>query len=100
MTHAAMETGQALAMNPEQKGMAQVVTRIAPVEAAGVPRKKLTLAEVRARLDGKTGKRYWKNLDELAETPEFQELMHEEFHEGDGRELRVSWPGWLHQAAG
>jgi hypothetical protein len=40
---------------------AQVVTAIAPA--------KLTLAEVRAKLDGKTGKRFWKNLDELAETP-------------------------------
>ena len=39
----------------------------------------MTLAEVRARLDGKTGRRFWKNLDELAETPEFQELMQEEF---------------------
>jgi molybdopterin-containing oxidoreductase family iron-sulfur binding subunit len=34
---------------------------------------------VRAKLDGKTGKRYWKNLDELSNTPEFQELMQEEF---------------------
>ncbi len=50
---------------------AQVVTQIAPA--------KLTLAEVRARLDGKTGKRFWKNLDELADTPAFQELMQEEF---------------------
>jgi hypothetical protein len=46
---------------------AQVVTSIAPA--------KLTLAEVRARLEGKRGKRYWKSLDELADTPEFQELM-------------------------
>jgi molybdopterin-containing oxidoreductase family iron-sulfur binding subunit len=40
---------------------------------------KLSLAEVRARLDGKTGRRFWKNLDELAATPEFHELMQEEF---------------------
>ncbi len=39
----------------------------------------MTLAEVRAKLDGKTGKRFWKNLDELADTPAFQELMQEEF---------------------
>ncbi len=48
-----------------------VVTQIAPA--------KLTLAEVRAKLDGKTGKRFWKSLDELADTPEFHELMREEF---------------------
>ena len=40
---------------------------------------KLTLAQVQAKLDGKTGKRFWKNLDELAETPAFHELMAEEF---------------------
>ncbi len=50
---------------------AQVVTQIAPA--------KMTLAEVRAKLDGKTGRRFWKNLDELAETSAFQELMQEEF---------------------
>ncbi|QNI37098.1 TAT-variant-translocated molybdopterin oxidoreductase [Edaphobacter albus] len=53
---------------------AQVVTSIAPAKP-----KKMTLAEVRSKLDGKTGRRFWKNLDELAETPEFQELMQEEF---------------------
>src|SRR5580693_6142504 len=53
----------------------QVVTSIAPA-ASG---KKMTLAEVRAKLDGKSGKRYWKSLDELADTPAFQELMQEEF---------------------
>ncbi|MDE1178684.1 MAG: TAT-variant-translocated molybdopterin oxidoreductase [Edaphobacter sp.] len=39
----------------------------------------MTLAEVQARLDGKTGRRFWKNLDELAATPEFHDLMQEEF---------------------
>jgi molybdopterin-containing oxidoreductase family iron-sulfur binding subunit len=57
-------------MDMQQK-KAQVVTAISPA--------KMTLAEVRARLDGKTGRRYWKNLDELADTPAFQELMQEEF---------------------
>lgn len=50
---------------------AQVVTAIAPA--------KLTLATVREKLAGKSGRRFWKNLDELAETPEFVELMQEEF---------------------
>jgi len=51
--------------------MAQVVNEIKPA--------KLTLAEVRSKLEGKSGKRFWKNLDELADTPAFQELMQEEF---------------------
>ncbi len=50
---------------------ATVVTRIAPA--------KMTLDQVRNKLDGRTGRRFWKNLDELAETPEFHELMQEEF---------------------
>ena len=48
-----------------------VVTRIAPA--------KLTLAEVQAKLEGKTGRRFWKDLDSLAETESFQNLMAEEF---------------------
>ncbi len=68
---------------------AQVVTRIAsaqsgnsaasqlPPSSSAAP--KLTLAEVRARLQGKSGKRFWKSLDELADTPAFQDLMQEEF---------------------
>jgi MoCo/4Fe-4S cofactor protein with predicted Tat translocation signal len=55
---------------------AVVVTQIAPA--------KLTLAEVRAKLDGQTGRRFWKNLDELADKPEFQELMREEFPRQSG----------------
>ena len=50
---------------------AMVVNRIAPA--------RMSLQQVRAKLDGKTGRRFWKNLDELAETPEFHELMQEEF---------------------
>ena len=53
---------------------AQVVTSISPAAPA-----KMTLAEVQAKLDGKTGKRFWKSLDELADTPAFHELMREEF---------------------
>jgi MoCo/4Fe-4S cofactor protein with predicted Tat translocation signal len=34
---------------------------------------------VQAKLAGKSGKRYWKHLDELADTPEFAELVREEF---------------------
>ncbi len=59
---------------PEQQtpaAGATVVMRIAPA--------KMTLDQVRGKLDGKTGRRFWKNLDELAETPEFHELMQEEF---------------------
>ena len=42
-------------------------------------KRRLTLAEVRAKLDGKSGKRFWKNLDELAEAPGFHEMLEREF---------------------
>jgi len=44
------------------------------------PRKKLDLAAVRALLNGKAnGREYWRSLEELAETPEFEDLLHREF---------------------
>jgi molybdopterin-containing oxidoreductase family iron-sulfur binding subunit len=39
----------------------------------------LDLAAVRAKLQSKTGKQYWRSLEELAEDPEFEELLHREF---------------------
>src|SRR6201994_1058399 len=70
-------TGQDAAMEVKaEPTQPQVVTSIAPA--------KMTLAEVRAKLEGQTGKRYWKNLDELADTPQFQELMQEEFPRQSG----------------
>ena len=51
-----------------------MVTSIAPAAAP-----KLTLDAVREKLAGQSGRRYWKNLDELAATPEFNDLMQEEF---------------------
>ena len=44
------------------------------------PSKKLDLAAVRALLSGKrNGREYWRNLEDLAATPEFQELIEREF---------------------
>jgi molybdopterin-containing oxidoreductase family iron-sulfur binding subunit len=42
-------------------------------------RKKLDLAEARARLDGARGRDYWRSLDDLAGSPEFEEMLHREF---------------------
>ncbi|MGH9381189.1 MAG: TAT-variant-translocated molybdopterin oxidoreductase, partial [Thermoanaerobaculia bacterium] len=39
----------------------------------------IDLATVRARLAGKQGPEYWRSLEELAGTPEFEELLHREF---------------------
>jgi MoCo/4Fe-4S cofactor protein with predicted Tat translocation signal len=39
----------------------------------------MDLAAVRAKLQSKTGKQYWRTLEELAGDPEFTELLHREF---------------------
>jgi molybdopterin-containing oxidoreductase family iron-sulfur binding subunit len=75
-------------VNGREMASPQVVTRIEQAGAVetqipfGDDKQKsarLTLDQVRAKLDGKSGKRYWKSLDELADTVEFQELMQQEF---------------------
>jgi len=62
-----------------EETMAETKVQAQPVVITQIAPAKLTLAEVRAKLDGQTGRRFWKNLDELADKPEFQELMREEF---------------------
>jgi molybdopterin-containing oxidoreductase family iron-sulfur binding subunit len=42
----------------------------------------LDLATIRERLSDKDGQDYWRSLNELADTEEFQEYMHREFPEG------------------
>ncbi|HWE85732.1 MAG TPA: TAT-variant-translocated molybdopterin oxidoreductase [Terracidiphilus sp.] len=41
--------------------------------------KGLTLVQVRQKLKGVKGKRYWRSIDELAGTPEFEEALEREF---------------------
>ncbi|RPI94814.1 MAG: twin-arginine translocation signal domain-containing protein, partial [Chloroflexi bacterium] len=42
-------------------------------------RKRLDLEEMRQELVGKTGKSYWRSLDELAKSDDFEELVRQEF---------------------
>ena len=44
-----------------------------------VKERTLNLAAVRAKLQAKSGKQYWRTLDELADDPHFDELLHREF---------------------
>ena len=68
-----IRTGQDETMAEMKKEQTQ------PVVVTEIAKAKMTLAQVREKLDGQKGRRFWKNLDELAETPEFHELMREEF---------------------
>src|SRR5271156_2822679 len=49
------------------------------VEDATVHEHTLYLAAVRAKLREKSGKQYWRTLEELAGDPHFEELLHREF---------------------
>ena len=46
-----------------------------------VTRKQLDMDELRARLAQGGGRDYWRSLEELAETEEFEEMLHREFPE-------------------
>ncbi|HEX3738465.1 MAG TPA: TAT-variant-translocated molybdopterin oxidoreductase [Terriglobales bacterium] len=46
------------------------------------PSKKLDLVQVRSDLEKKNGPEFWRNLEELAGSPEFREMMHREFPKG------------------
>ncbi len=46
------------------------------------PHDAINWAEIRRRLAERQGPEYWRSLDELADTPEFQELLHREFPDG------------------
>ncbi len=41
--------------------------------------KPLDLAQIRTRLESQKGQSYWRSLEELAETPEFEEFLSKEF---------------------
>ena len=39
----------------------------------------MNLADIRSRLDGLEGRKYWRSLEELADTPDFREYVQREF---------------------
>jgi molybdopterin-containing oxidoreductase family iron-sulfur binding subunit len=53
-------------------------TEVVPFQRAGAE-KPMTLVQVRRQLQGVKGKRYWRSVDELAETAEFQAAVEREF---------------------
>jgi len=67
-SRAASDTQSTWALAPE--GGSSAAT------AASVP---MTLVQIRERLKGVRGKKYWRSVDELANTPEFQAAVEKEF---------------------
>ncbi len=56
--------------------------RVLPVEPrpAAPTKERLEVEDVRRRLSQQSGRTYWRSLEELADTEEFQELAEREFH--------------------
>src|SRR5271156_5755459 len=52
-----------------------------PMSETKGKKQELTLEAARAKLAGQTGKTYWRSVDELADTPEFREMVAREFPE-------------------
>src|SRR3989454_8244925 len=60
------------------------------------PRKKIDRADVERQLKETKGPEYWRSLEELAGSPEFQEMLHREFPKGASEWLdSVSRRGFL-----
>jgi MoCo/4Fe-4S cofactor protein with predicted Tat translocation signal len=77
MTDGMSEDHNYFAMHPSGGDAQKAQEEDAPELTAS--ERPLDLAAVRARLQSKTGKQYWRTLDELSEDPHFEELLHREF---------------------
>src|SRR5262245_18312880 len=55
----------------------------------------IEIAALRSKLDGKQGPQYWRSLEELAQTEEFQDYLHREFPEQASELDSVSRRGFL-----
>jgi molybdopterin-containing oxidoreductase family iron-sulfur binding subunit len=73
-----MEQSEKLADTLDQKA-AGGATEAQAASLVSLEAAQLTLAEARARLSGKGGKRYWRSLEELADAPGFDEMLAREF---------------------
>jgi MoCo/4Fe-4S cofactor protein with predicted Tat translocation signal len=52
---------------------------MSPMSEKNGNQQELTLEAARAKLAGQTGKKYWRSVDELADTPAFREAVQREF---------------------
>ena len=64
------ETGNTVEMEKSKANLAENSARMTPL---------MTLEQVRAELKNTAGKRLWRSVDELENTPEFQAALHKEF---------------------
>src|SRR5262249_41656723 len=67
---------------PCPRGSAHQLLRGPPMTIHSRKNNRRDLTAVRARLAGEGGARYWRSLEELADTEEFREFLHREFPTG------------------
>jgi len=78
-------------MSDDHKTKSAAATDVCPTQ-----RGKLDLATVKAQIEQTTGPEYWRSLEELAGSEEFQEMLHREFPKGASEWLdSVSRRGFL-----
>jgi MoCo/4Fe-4S cofactor protein with predicted Tat translocation signal len=69
---------------------------VCPGSEAGKKKKKMDRASIEQCLEQTKGPEYWRSLEELAGSPEFQEMLHREFPKGSSEWLdSVSRRGFL-----
>jgi molybdopterin-containing oxidoreductase family iron-sulfur binding subunit len=56
-------------------------------EAQEAAKPALSVADVKSRLDGKSGRAYWRCLDELSDDPKFERLLEREFPQQAPRDM-------------
>jgi len=64
---------------PHDQGRREANMANEPTDVRGKNTPAMTLEEARARIAGQTGKKYWRSVDELADTPAFREAVQREF---------------------
>ncbi|MDQ3812330.1 MAG: TAT-variant-translocated molybdopterin oxidoreductase [Armatimonadota bacterium] len=74
-----IEDGQPIPVDPQSSILDPQSSNFIPLAAIRPAPRRLDLETVRARLAGKRGQQYWRSLEELAETEEFQEFLQREF---------------------
>ncbi len=75
--------GHSAAAEPQATSPGKGRLMAAPVPGGGeAPCPAVDLAAIRAQLGGARGQHYWRSLEELAQTPEFEAMVHREFPAG------------------
>jgi MoCo/4Fe-4S cofactor protein with predicted Tat translocation signal len=68
-------------MSPDEHQAKPAARKVGP-EVCPTKRKQLDLATVNQQIEDTTGPEYWRSLEELAGSDEFQEMLHREFPKG------------------